>query len=225
MAVEVEPSHQYSITCCCHVTDGSREAVWQNGSWHGSTYKAEVWSWIPPHGNIAPTDIHWLLLNVNRDQTADVRTGKQWMVYFSSGTSDVKDKPHSRWPCTAAAPQNEESQWAHPCEMAEYKHGTVYRAEYWLWFMGNEGGNIGILQSLHQVDPRSVHTGTENATSKFLRSFWTNTRLKVTVFQTVSLAVKRSGVTTTGKSQNGSSGSGSKYNYHQRKVQDTVLSG
>ena len=23
MAVEVEPSHQYSITCCCCVTDGS----------------------------------------------------------------------------------------------------------------------------------------------------------------------------------------------------------
>ena len=31
MAVEVEPSHQYSITFCCHITDGSRRAVWQNG--------------------------------------------------------------------------------------------------------------------------------------------------------------------------------------------------
>ena len=27
MAVEDEPSHQYSITCCCHVTDGSTGAV------------------------------------------------------------------------------------------------------------------------------------------------------------------------------------------------------
>ena len=26
-AVEVEPSHQYPITCCCCVTDGSRGAV------------------------------------------------------------------------------------------------------------------------------------------------------------------------------------------------------
>ena len=26
MAVEVEPSHQYPITCCCRVTDGSRGA-------------------------------------------------------------------------------------------------------------------------------------------------------------------------------------------------------
>ena len=27
LAVEAEPSHQYSITCCCRVTDGSRGAV------------------------------------------------------------------------------------------------------------------------------------------------------------------------------------------------------
>jgi len=27
MAVEAEPSHQYSITFCCHVTDGSRGTV------------------------------------------------------------------------------------------------------------------------------------------------------------------------------------------------------
>ena len=27
MVVEVEPSHQYSIVFCCHVTGGSREAV------------------------------------------------------------------------------------------------------------------------------------------------------------------------------------------------------
>ena len=31
MAVEAEPSHQYSIIFCCHVTDGSRGAVGQNG--------------------------------------------------------------------------------------------------------------------------------------------------------------------------------------------------
>jgi len=39
MAAEVEPSHQYSATFCCCVTDGSRGAVWHNGTWHGSAYK------------------------------------------------------------------------------------------------------------------------------------------------------------------------------------------
>jgi len=32
----VEIEHQYLIICCCHVTDGSRGAVWRNGIWHGS---------------------------------------------------------------------------------------------------------------------------------------------------------------------------------------------
>jgi len=27
MAVEIEPSHQYSITFCCHATDDSRGTV------------------------------------------------------------------------------------------------------------------------------------------------------------------------------------------------------
>lgn len=30
MASQIEPSHQYSIICCCHVTNGSRGPVWQN---------------------------------------------------------------------------------------------------------------------------------------------------------------------------------------------------
>ena len=34
MAVQVEPSHQYSITFCCCVTDGSRGVVQQNGVWN-----------------------------------------------------------------------------------------------------------------------------------------------------------------------------------------------
>ena len=31
MAVEVKHSHQYSIICCCHMKDGSRGAVIENG--------------------------------------------------------------------------------------------------------------------------------------------------------------------------------------------------
>ena len=31
MAAEAEPSQLYPIAHCCHGTDGSRGAVWQNG--------------------------------------------------------------------------------------------------------------------------------------------------------------------------------------------------
>ena len=56
MAVAVEPSHQYSVTCRCCVTDGSRGAVWQNGVWHGSACEAEACHWIPGCGK---NDSRW----------------------------------------------------------------------------------------------------------------------------------------------------------------------
>ena len=56
MAVEVKPSHQYPITCCCHVTNGSRGTVWQNGVWRGSAYEIKVCKWIPSCGK---NGTHW----------------------------------------------------------------------------------------------------------------------------------------------------------------------
>jgi len=53
---------------------------------------------------IAPNDIHRHLLNVYGDQTVDVSTVRWWVAHFSSGDSDVKDKPRSRRPCTAVTP-------------------------------------------------------------------------------------------------------------------------
>ena len=50
MAVEVELSHQYYVTLCCHVTDGSRGAVWQNGARHRSADETKVRHWIVPCG-------------------------------------------------------------------------------------------------------------------------------------------------------------------------------
>ena len=50
MTVEVEPFHQSSVTSCCCVAAGSREADWQNGIWHGSAYEAKVCHSIPPCG-------------------------------------------------------------------------------------------------------------------------------------------------------------------------------
>ena len=43
MAAEVEPAHQYSITCCCHATDGGRGVVLQHGVWHVKKKKETYW--------------------------------------------------------------------------------------------------------------------------------------------------------------------------------------
>jgi len=56
---------------------------------------------------IAPNGIHRHLLNVYGDQTVDVSTARRWVACFSSGDSDVKDKPRFGWPCTAVTPRNE----------------------------------------------------------------------------------------------------------------------
>ena len=81
MAVEIEPSHQHPIRSCCRVTDGSRGAVWQNGVWYGSADEAKA-------KKMAPTDIHWCLLNIHGDRTVDLITARQRMVLFSSSDSD-----------------------------------------------------------------------------------------------------------------------------------------
>ena len=57
---------------------------------------------------MAPTDIHWCLLNFYGDQTVDVSTVRWWLVSFSNGDSSTKDKPCSRGPLTTATPWNEE---------------------------------------------------------------------------------------------------------------------
>ena len=85
VAVEVEPSWQYSVTFWCHVTDGSRGAVWQEGIWHGIVGEAKVCHWIPP---CRKNDILQYLLNVSRDQTVNVSMVMHTvMVCFRSGYS------------------------------------------------------------------------------------------------------------------------------------------
>ena len=50
---------------------------------------------------MAPTDIHQCLLNAYGDQPVGVSTVKQWVVWFSSGSSKV---PCSGYSCAAVTP-------------------------------------------------------------------------------------------------------------------------
>ena len=102
---------------------------------------------------MAPIDIHWFLLNVYGDQTVDVSTVRQCRVQFSSGDSNVKDKPHSGWPCPAVTPLHEE----HLDQLFHRKWWftmrKLYGAEYWLQC-------IRKMQDLLQVGATNAHTGT-----------------------------------------------------------------
>jgi len=64
MAVEAEPSHQYSIKCCCPVTDGAE------GHSDTTVYDMEVWMKQRDVTDFfyaekkAPTDIHLCLQSI-----------------------------------------------------------------------------------------------------------------------------------------------------------------
>ena len=61
-----------------------------------SDMKAEVCHWIPAcRKKFAPVNIHWCLLSIYGDQKVAVSMVRWWIVYFSSGDSNVSDKPRS----------------------------------------------------------------------------------------------------------------------------------
>ena len=108
VAVEVEPSHQYSVKFCCRCTDDSRGHSAKMVSEMEVHMKKRCVIEFLHAENIAPNDILRRLLEVFRDQTVDVSTVRGWVVRFSSGDNVFKDKPCSGRPCTAVTPRNEE---------------------------------------------------------------------------------------------------------------------
>ena len=68
IAVEVEPSHQYSITCCCHMTDGHSwmlvACLWRpnSGCEHRMTVSStfQLWQqWVTSAGMLALVHCWW----------------------------------------------------------------------------------------------------------------------------------------------------------------------
>jgi hypothetical protein len=82
---------------------------------------------------IAPVDIHRRLLDAYGDQTVGVSTVRLWVVRYSSGDTDVRDRPRSE---------------------------ALSGAERRIQCFGNDVGNVRISQSLCQMGPMDAHTGT-----------------------------------------------------------------
>ena len=88
------------------------------------------------------TDIHRHLLRVGGDQTVDVSTVRWWVVCFSSGGCDMRNKLHSRWTCTAVTVQNEEGldQLIHVNWQIKIRQQSVWSrilaSVCWKWWQG-----------------------------------------------------------------------------------------
>ena len=75
---------------------------------------------------MGPTDIHQCLPSAYGGQTVNVSTVRWWVVYFSSGVSNVEDKLRSGWPCRFLLAQCAES-----CHLVENAQLTVVTVEKW----------------------------------------------------------------------------------------------
>ena len=172
---QVEPSHQYSITFCCCVTDGSKVTVWRNGIWHGSTREAKVWNWIPV---CRENGTHWHSL------IAD-----ECLWRPKSGCEHSKDVGGAFWQ------QSHERQatfqmFMHSCHTVKSISISSSAQISGLWPGNCVEMNISfsVLEtmvatleycSLCQLGPVNAHIKTQQ--TPFVRIYWTNTKLKVTV--------------------------------------------
>ena len=153
MAIEVKLSHQYSIAFCCHVTDGNRGAVWQMVSDMEEQMKQSLEFNSSRWKKIVSIDICW---HRNGDQTIDVSIARWRVVCLYSGDSNMKDKLCSIHSCHT---KKWRVSWlAHLHESADYIQEAVWRAEYLLQCVGNDGGNIGTSQNSCQVVLTNAHT-------------------------------------------------------------------
>ena len=163
MAVGFEHSPQYSIMFCCCVAAGSRGVVWQNGIWPGSVYEAKMCHRISPYRK---SGTHWL----SSVLAMDVSTLMWWC--FGSDDRDMKDKPHTRWPCADLTLWN--TCWlAHLYKLVDYDWETLYKAdilasvcwEQW-WQCWN------ITKFMAGVSHELLHRNRKNVVCQFVRMYW-----------------------------------------------------
>ena len=89
MAVEVEPSHQYSVILlpCDRWQQRGSLTKWKRGWSKGVSLNSSTWK------KVTAIDVHQCLLNVYGDHIVDVSTVRQWVVRFSTGDSDSGSPP------------------------------------------------------------------------------------------------------------------------------------
>ena len=116
---------------------------------------------------VASIDIHQCLLNVYGVQTVDMNIVKWWVVSFSSCESNVRDKPHSRRPCTAVTPTNEEHLISSSVGISELWPGNcvwrlILASIYWKQW------KTGISQLMSGVSHKCSRKKRKNTTCKVI---------------------------------------------------------
>ena len=197
------------MTFCCYATDSSRGAVWQTASEMEVQMKQRR-----PSGydvfSACRKKLHPLTFT---DVCQTFMETKQWMWAQHGG----------RW-CVSAAvtatrktghildgyeqlPQHKmkSASTSSSKQMGRlWTWSWISASVHWKWWWQR----WHIAKFAAGESHKCSHRNRRNTVCKFVRTFWTNMRLKVTVFSTPSLLVIRCGVTSMSYSQNGSPQSG-----------------
>jgi len=120
-----------------------------------------------------------------------------WVVCFSRGNSNTKDKPHSGWPCTADLAQHEE----HLIQLICLNWQITTRGLFTELNFGLNVLEMVVAKLAPGVSHGCLHRNRMQHHSKFVRIYWTRAKLKVTISWTASLLITRCGVNTMSQSQ------------------------
>jgi len=167
---------------------------------------------------ISPSDIHRHLLHIYRDQTVDDSTVRWWLACFSSGdrmwkTSHVPEGHAQLLHHKMKSISISSSTWIGGLWLGNCVRSSILASACWKqwWQCWN------IAKYAPDGSHKCSHRNIKNTVWKFVRTYWTKTRLKVTVSWITSSPVMRHGVTTMSRSQNSSPWSGDMWIPHQRK--------
>ena len=100
MAVEAEPPHQFSTTLRCQAAEAQSDKTASDTEMHMK--QRGVTEFLHAEKKITPTDTHRHPPNAKGDQTEDASTE------VVDGMYQQWQQSHSRRPCTAVTPRNEE---------------------------------------------------------------------------------------------------------------------
>ena len=140
MAVEVEPSHQYSFIFCCCVTNRSRRAVRRNGVWLKVCMEQ---NYVSEFLHVKRNGVHWRSL-VLAEHLWRWNSGCEHSVVVSGVFQQRWQRCERQATFWTAMHSCHSTKWtvswsAHPHQLADYDQGTVCGAEYqlryrkWWW--------------------------------------------------------------------------------------------
>jgi len=119
--------------------------------------------------------------------------GSGWCI---SAAAKWKTSHIPKHPCTPATSANETISISSCRQTGRIDQSTVHGVEYWLKCIGNYSGKTGISQFSSGVFHKRPHRKRKNTVRRPVRTYRTNTKLKVTVSWIALLSVMRHSVTT-----------------------------